>query len=150
VSVKACDDLGADPLICTYHFSVIFGIKLAGEFGGIEEVTKHDGELPSFRVGRRDSNARCDLRGWLFLYSRRWCSLSRRRGDFLSPCSFARPDETPIIFIDHRMCEKQLVLQVVEIVVIEVKASLESTIRHTSLAFQQVKELGEDFIEGHR
>jgi hypothetical protein len=44
---------------------------------------------------------------------------------------------------------EKFILQIVEVVVIEVKASLEGTIGHPSLAFQKVDDLGEDFIEGH-
>src|SRR5215475_7965490 len=40
-------------LIRTNHFSVLFGIKLAGKFRGINQVTKQQAELPSFRVRRR-------------------------------------------------------------------------------------------------
>ena len=42
-----------------------------------------------------------------------------------------------------------LVFQVVEVVVIKVKASLEGTIGYPTLAFQQVNDLGEHLIEGH-
>jgi hypothetical protein len=55
-----------------------------------------------------------------------------------------------MLFIDHRVCEKQLILQVVEVVVIEVKAALEGTIGDPSLAFEEVDDLGENLIEGHR
>jgi hypothetical protein len=48
------------------------------------------------------------------------------------------------------MCEKQLVFQVFEIVVIKVKTSLEGTIGYPSLPFEQFKDLGENVIEGHR
>jgi hypothetical protein len=44
---------------------------------------------------------------------------------------------------------KEFILQVIEVVVIEVKASLESTIRHTSLAFEEGDDLVEDVIECH-
>jgi len=47
------------------------------------------------------------------------------------------------------MCKKQLVLQVVEVVVIEVEASLEGTIGYPSLALKEVDDLGKNFIEGH-
>jgi hypothetical protein len=52
--------------------------------------------------------------------------------------------------IDYlRRGEKDFVFQVVEVVVIEVKASLEGTIGYPSLAFEQFKDLGENVIEGH-
>jgi hypothetical protein len=44
---------------------------------------------------------------------------------------------------------KEFILQIVEVVVIEVKASFQRTIRYPSLAFQQVDNLGENVIEGH-
>jgi hypothetical protein len=47
------------------------------------------------------------------------------------------------------MCEKQLVLQVVEVVVIEVKASFQRTIGYPSLALEEVDDLGKNVIEGH-
>jgi hypothetical protein len=40
-------------------------------------------------------------------------------------------------------------LQVLDIVVINIKASLEGTIRDPPLAFEEVDDLGEDVIEGH-
>ena len=64
MSIVALDDFGTDPLICTDHIPVLFGVELAGELGGVDEVTEHHGQLPSFRVRRRrGSSARCDLRG---------------------------------------------------------------------------------------
>jgi hypothetical protein len=45
---------------------------------------------------------------------------------------------------------EEFILQVVEVVVIEVKSSLEGTIRYPSLAFEEVNDLGENVIEGHR
>src|SRR5262245_13707008 len=53
MSIKMCDHLGADSLIRTNHLSVIFRIKLAGEFGGIDQVTEHHRELSPFRLRRR-------------------------------------------------------------------------------------------------
>src|SRR5882762_566005 len=145
MSIVALDNVGTHSLICTHHVPVLFGVELGRESGRIDQITEHHRELPSFRVGRRwCSRERCSLRGALFLNCRLlWC-LNRWRGEFLYACRFARPDETSIIFIDHRMCEKQLVLQVVEVVVIEVEASFQRTIRHTPLTFEQFEDLVED------
>jgi hypothetical protein len=71
------------------------------------------------------------------------------RGDFLSICRVASPNESPPFVVTYWMHVKEFILQVVEVVVIEVKASLESTIGYPSLAFQEDDDLGEDFIEGH-
>ena len=53
MSIKACDDFSTDPLIRTYHVPVVFGVKLAGQFGGVHQVAKHHRELAAFRVGMR-------------------------------------------------------------------------------------------------
>jgi len=45
---------------------------------------------------------------------------------------------------------KEFILQIVEVIVIQVKASFQRTIGHTSLTFEQCQDLGEDVIEGHR
>ena len=89
------------------------------------------------------------MRGLIVLDRRLLGWLGKMRGDFLSACSFARPDETSILFIDHRVCEKQLVLQVVKVVVIEVEASFQRTIGDPSLAFEEVDDLDEDVVKGH-
>jgi len=51
VSLITLDDLRADLLIRTDDFSILFGVELGGEFGGIDQVTEHDRQLPSFRFG---------------------------------------------------------------------------------------------------
>src|SRR5438105_15164018 len=48
MSIKACDDLGADPLIRTDDFAILFGVELGREFGGFHQITEHDGELAAF------------------------------------------------------------------------------------------------------
>jgi len=45
---------------------------------------------------------------------------------------------------------EEFVLEVVEVVVIKVKASFQRTIGYPSLALQKVNDLGKNFIEGHR
>src|SRR6266850_6650202 len=130
VSFIALDDFSTDFLVCAYHVPIVFGIEFAGEFGGIDEITEHYRELPSFRVRRRGSRERCDQWGVLFRCSRLWYWLSKVRGDFLSASSVASPDETPPFVISHWVHVKEFILQVVEIIVIKVKASLEGTIRY--------------------
>src|SRR4029453_476590 len=110
------DDFRAHVLIGTYHVSVVFRIELAGEARGIHHVTEQHGGVTSLRLvsWRRGRKGRFDLRRWLFLGSRRLCRLSKMRGDFLSACIFASPDETSTILIDHRMGEKQCAFQFLE------------------------------------
>src|SRR5262249_9093630 len=71
----ALDNVGTHPLISTHHVTPVFRIELRGQFGGINEVAEHHGELPTFRFGgMRGSRARCSLRGALCLKRRllRW------------------------------------------------------------------------------
>jgi hypothetical protein len=65
------------------------------------------------------------------------------------PCSVASPNETSSFVIDDWVNIEDFFLQVLDIVVIDVKASLEGTIRDPSLAFEEVDDLGKNFIEGH-
>jgi hypothetical protein len=61
----------------------------------------------------------------------------------------ASPDEPSLFVVAHWMHVEEFILQVVEVVVIKIEASLEGTIRYPSLAFQEVDDLGENLIEGH-
>ena len=45
MSIKACDDLGADLLIRLDDFSILFRIELTGELRGIDKITEHHREL---------------------------------------------------------------------------------------------------------
>jgi len=105
--------------------------------------------LPSFRVRRRGNRARCNLRGWLFLSSRLLYRLSRWSGDFVGTFGVTSPDETPPFVISHWVNIEDFFLQVLDIVVIDIKASLDGTIRDPSLAFEEVNDLGKNVIEGH-
>jgi hypothetical protein len=67
--IKALDDLGTDPLVCTDHVTPVFRVELAGEFGRIDQVAEHHGELTAFRVGgMRGSWWRFGLGRLLWLY----------------------------------------------------------------------------------
>ena len=136
VSVKTLDDFSTRRLIGSDHVPVLFGVELAGESRRIHQITKHHRELPSFRVGGRCSRTGFNQWGGLFMSSRLWCWLSRLRGQCLSACRVTSPDESLPFVISHWMHVEEFILQVFEIVVIEVKASLEGTIGHTSLALQ--------------
>jgi hypothetical protein len=83
------------------------------------------------------------------LGSRLLYRLSRGRGDFLSICRVASPDEPSPFVIDDWVHIEDFFLQVLDIVVIDIKASLDGTIRDPSLAFEQVKDLGENFVDTH-
>src|SRR5262249_52022662 len=94
VSFIALDDFSADVLVCPDNLPILFGVELGGELGGIDQVTKHQGQLSSFSVAkRRGRRARFDLRGWLSLDSRRLCCLRHLSSDCLGGGSFTRPYE---------------------------------------------------------
>ena len=52
VPVIALDHLGAGGLIGPDHVPVVFRVELAGERGGVHQVTEQHGELPAFGVRR--------------------------------------------------------------------------------------------------
>src|SRR6516162_7808206 len=91
--IVALDNVGTHPLIGPHYVPVLFGIKLRGEFRGIDEVTEHDGELTAFSLGSgRGKRRRGLLDRRLLLYQRRWGGLGRRsrcvHGPFDMPCPY--------------------------------------------------------------
>src|SRR5215472_15361899 len=92
MSIKASNHLGTGGLVGTDHFPVIFWVELAGEFGGIDQVTEHDRQLPSFSFWSMRSGA------WVFARSsvlcQSACLLERclgSEGQFR--CRFASPNQ---------------------------------------------------------
>ena len=51
--LKAGDHLGARVLIGPHHLAEVFRVKLAGEDGGVHQVTEQHGELAAFGLWRR-------------------------------------------------------------------------------------------------
>jgi hypothetical protein len=138
-------------LIRTDHVPVLFGVEVAGECGGIDEVAEHHRELPSFCVRRRrGSNARCDLRRWLFLHSGLWRWLSRRRGCGRDVRSVPSPHEHSAIFIrGELLCLDDLRLEGFEILIIQAEPYLEGWVGNSSLPFQERDDLIENFVKCH-
>src|SRR5215813_8663058 len=125
-------------LVSTDDFAILFGIELGGEAGGINKVTEHHGELPSFRVGRRSSsNARCDLRGLLSLHNRLLYRLSRWSSDFVGTFGVASPDEPPPFVISHWVHVEEFFLEHIEVLVVQIEAHLQGAIRHSSLTLEE-------------
>src|SRR5215831_2417142 len=150
VTFIACDDLRTDRLVCSYDIPIVFWIKEAGELGRLHQITEHHRELPSFRFWCTCFAGRKHTRGWLMGLCQRWlCRLVRWRG--WSHCLFdmTSPDEPPPFIISYWMHVEDFILQIVEVVVIKVKASLEGTIGYPSLAFQQFNNLRQHLIKGH-
>src|SRR5262249_27198513 len=141
MSLVALTHLRTRRLIGTDDVPVVFGIELARELGGLDEVTEHDGELPAFGVGgMRGSRWRCDVCGlgvWRKVRLRWWCGEGGRW------CTrFIYPHQPSAALIDNlRRGEQDFVFQVVEVGIIEVKAALEGTIGDASLPFQEIDNL---------
>jgi hypothetical protein len=51
----ACNDLGGSLLVGAYHRTQVFGVKLAGELRGADQVAKQHGELAPFRLRGRET-----------------------------------------------------------------------------------------------
>jgi hypothetical protein len=66
MSLIALDDCRTCRLIGTNNFPVLFGVELAGEFGGVHEVTEHHRELTAFSFW-------CVMVGWWRFGSRVRC-----------------------------------------------------------------------------
>jgi len=59
------------------------------------------------------------------------------------------PHETSTLVVSYWMHVEEFVLEIIEVVVIEVKASFQRTIGYPSLACEEVDDLGKNFIKGH-
>src|SRR5207302_9520324 len=80
MSIKALNNFGTHPLICTHHVTPVFRVELRGQLGRIDQVAEHDGELPSFSFGcMRGHDRRCWFDRWGGLGRRRWDRLGRWR-----------------------------------------------------------------------
>ena len=123
---------------------------MAGECGGIDEITEHDRELPTFRVRRRCSRTGFNQRGGLFLGSRLWCWLNRLRGDCLGNGSITRPHEhLPVLISGELVDFDEFILQDVEGGVIQVELELESPVRGFPSLLEQGNHAVEYRVEVH-
>src|SRR5215813_13668180 len=148
VSVKTLDDFRADVLVCTHHVTPVFWVELDGESSGVHEVTEHDRELSTFRVGRRRcSRERCDLRGWLVLGSRLWYELGGLSDAFLDAFSCASPHESSTFVVSYWMHVEKFFFEDFEVLVIQIEAHLQGAIGHPSLAFEERDNLFQDVVK---
>src|SRR5215510_1952480 len=144
--IIAANHLSTGALISTDDFPVLFWIELGGELGRIDQVAEHHRELPTFCFGcTRFYWYRDVLRSWNLCNNRLRLSLVGSAGCSLEVFGGTRPRESSLICLYLRFMDIQdFILQVVEIIVIEVKAALEGTIGYTSLTFQESNELFEN------
>src|SRR5215470_8089501 len=100
--IVALNNFSTHLLIRPYHVPVLFGIELGGQLGGIDQVTKHHGQLSAFSFWSRR------LGGSRFSWSRLvWLEcflLSQLRGSRCRLCcGFANPNKSFAVVIDNRM-----------------------------------------------
>src|SRR4030095_15527425 len=150
MSIKACDDLGADLLIRPYHVTVHFGVELTGELRRIYKITEHHGQLATFSFGcTRGPERRCGLDRCCFLGQRRWGRLGRRSRCVDGPFDLAGPHETSTLVISHWVHVEEFCFEGFEILVIQAEPYLKGWVGNSPLAFEESDDLVEDFIEYH-
>src|SRR5262245_44253292 len=59
------------------------------------------------------------------------------------------PHEPASLVVSHWMYIEEFFFEDVQVLVIQIEAHLEGAIGYASLAFEEVNDLGEHFIEGH-
>jgi hypothetical protein len=130
-----------------YHVPVLFGVELGRESGGIDQITEHDGQLPSFRVGRRCSRTGFSQRGGLFLGGKRLCCLRHLRSDCLYVTD---PDENSVILVDGKSFYlNQVDFQVFDVLIINIEATLEGAVGDALLPLKQLDNLSDQCIILH-
>jgi hypothetical protein len=120
MSIVALNDFRTSRLIGTHDISVLFGIELGRECGGVHEVTKHHGQLAAFRLWRRGGSWRRGRHG---------CgggSRDRR-------CRVTHPDEdAPSLIHRQALALDELIFECFQVRVIELKLQLEGPIRQAA------------------
>src|SRR5262249_7846804 len=120
---------------------------LTGESCRVHQIAKNHRELATFRVTRRYSRERCDLRGGLVLGSRLWCWLSPLRSDCLG---IADPDQNSVILISGKPFRlNEVNLQILDVVLIQVKSALQGAIGDALLPLKQLDDFGDKLLIVH-
>jgi hypothetical protein len=149
MSVKTLDDFRTSSLIGTDHLTVLFGVELRGQFGGIDQVAEHDRELTAFCLrGVLDVGCRATLgkMGFLDIRKRR----TRGRRDRCWDAGATRPDQHGVVLIHGELEDlDNFGCEILEVGVVELKLALEGTIRHTAPALEHGDRLVEDLLKGH-
>ena len=89
------------------------------------------------------------MRGLIVLGRRLLGWLGRGSGDFVGTFDVTSPDESPPFVVSYWMHVEEFFFEDVQVLVIQIEAHLEGAIGYASLAFEEVNDLGEHFIEGH-
>src|SRR6516165_10139577 len=97
--IVALNHVGTHPLIGTHHLPVLFGVELSRQGSGIDEVTEHHGELPTFGFGGVMVGLwRCGSR-LCFLADRLWRGLDSLSHWLRVRAAIAGPYQDALLFI---------------------------------------------------
>src|SRR5262249_429226 len=80
MSIVALDNFGTNLLKGPDYVSVLFGIELAGQFGRVHQIAKHDGQLATFSVWGVRFCCRDCRPGSRVLLWRTWCERLTAQG----------------------------------------------------------------------
>src|SRR5262249_36570460 len=122
--------------------------ELAGQFGRVHHIAKHDGELAAFGMrgrGCRRWRGRLGQRHLLrYRLGGRW-----QRG--WGHGRLTRPDQDIAPLIDRQaLTRDEFVLQIFQICVIELELALKGAIGQAPTALEHGDRLVEDLLKGHR
>jgi hypothetical protein len=116
----AGDHLGTGLLIGAHHLPEVFRIELAGEYGGIHQVTEQHRELAAFCLGRSGGSGRR-------------CRQGRGGGRGDRHLRVTRPDQHLALLVPGELVHlHNFVSEECKQVVVELKLDLERTIGDTS------------------
>src|SRR5215471_6130071 len=151
IAVKTRDDVCAHLLIRTDNLSEVLRVELPRQGSGLHQITEHHRKLSAFSLGYgRCREWWCD-RGWLLLLCRRlWECLARLRGCFDGPCACPRPHQDSALLVrSYTLGIDQFFFEDIQILVIQIEAHLQRSIRHSSLAFEERHDLVEHVVKRH-
>jgi hypothetical protein len=119
IPIVALNNVGTHPLIGTHNVTVLFGVELRREFGGVHQVTKHHGQLAAFGCCWYGDF----LSSWRVSHNRLRRSLVGLAGCCLAVFDSTCPRESSFICLYLRFMDiQEFILQIVEVGVIEVEA----------------------------
>jgi hypothetical protein len=140
---KTLDDHRAGGLIGPNDLPQVFGVELAGEPGGIHQVTEEHRELAAFGISGLGYGERRCTRCWWALWDLSWRRGLRRWG--------AGPDQPPPICIHNLgMREAEFLLEGLEVRIIECELHPERPIRDPTPLAQQREHLIHHCVKVHK
>jgi antitoxin component of MazEF toxin-antitoxin module len=123
-----------------------FRVEALDQLGGVFDVGKQHRDLfaLTFQGGTGGQNLLRQM--WRRVGQRRWFRLPHRQGGR----GVSHPHQHLAVFVaGQTLGVDDLGLEILEVLVVERKASFERPIGHTSLVLEQVENLGHDFVKRH-